>query len=196
MKYEKFEEIKTQRLILRKINYDDAECYYKRLSSNEDVARYMLWMPHQSQQQTHASIEKVIFKYESGACYTWGIALQDDNSIIGRIDLLRIDEEKASCSFAYMLGKEFWGLGYGTEALKAVFNFAFEKLEIKSIIADHISENIASGKAMQKAGMELVGSYASKYEKCGKSYDVDEYMITFDQWDHISKEKLNVETNN
>ncbi len=196
MKYEKIEQIKTKSLLLRKLSYDDVECYYRRLSSSEDVARYMLWIPHSSQQQTYASIENIIARYESGVCYSWGIALLDDNSIIGRIDLLRIDEKNESCSFAYMLGKEFWGQGYGTEVLNAVFTFAFEKLEIKSIIADHISENIASGKVMQKAGMQLVGSHASKYEKCGKSYDVDEYMITVDQWDHISKENTNAKTNN
>jgi len=62
------------------------------------------------------AIERIIARYESGNCYSWGIALADDNSIIGRIDLLRFDEQQNSCSFAYMIGSAYWGLGYGTEA--------------------------------------------------------------------------------
>ena len=182
MKYAKFEQIETNRLRLRQLSKEDVECYYKHLGSSEDVTRYMLWQPHQSQKETCESIENVMARYQNGNCYTWGIALAEDNTLIGRIDLLRFDEENNSCSFAYMLGKDFWGQGFGTEALKTVFDFAFEKMEMKSIMADHMSENIASGKVMQKAGMHHVKKHVSKYEKCGRDYDADEYLITYEDW--------------
>ena len=35
---------------------------------------------------------------------------------------------------------------------------------------------------MQKAGMRYVGKQASKYEKNGKTYDADVYMITAQEW--------------
>ena len=187
MKYASFEEIRTPRLLLRKINHADTECYYRRISGSADVAKYMLWQAHASQQEAYAAIEKVIARFENGSCYSWGIALAEDNSIIGRIDLLRFDETAASCSFAYMLGTDYWGQGYGTEALTAVFDFAFRKMQVKCISADHMRENVASGKAMQKAGMHYVKTIPAKYEKCGKVYDADEYTITSDEWLHGTK---------
>lgn len=182
MKYVEFEQFETENLILRKFRRDDVECYFNRIGSSEDVTKYMLWQPHKSMLESRESIEKILARYEAGNCYSWAIALQEDDSIIGRIDLLRFDETDSSCSFAYMLGKEFWGQGFGTEALTAVFEFAFEKMEIQTIIADHMSENIASGKVMQKAGMHYVTKHSSKYEKNENIYDADEYKITYADW--------------
>lgn len=190
MKYVEIEEINTEHLRLRKLRASDVDCYYNRIGSSEAVTKYMLWQPHKSQQESCASIEKILKRYAEGKIYTWAIALAEDDTIIGRIDLLRFDEEQSSCSFAYMLGKEFWGRGFGTESLKAVFEFAFEKMQIQSIVADHMTENVASGKVMQKAGMHYVTKHVSKYEKCGVHHDADEYMITIDEWKAKDEENI------
>lgn len=182
MKYTMFEQLETQNLILRRFRREDAECFFARVGGNEKVSRYMLWQPHKSLQESKESIEKILSRYEGDNAYTWGIALRSDDSIIGRIDLLRFDEKESSCSFAYMIGDEFWGQGFGTEALKAVLQFAFEKMEMQTVIADHMSENVASGIVMKKAGMHYVQNHVSKYEKDGKCYDADEYMITYKDW--------------
>lgn len=177
-----FEQIETNRLLLRKLRPTDVENYYERLGGSEEVTRYMLWKPHASIQESRESIEKVLKKYRENNGYCWGIALKENDSLIGRVDLLRIDEERKCCSFAYMLGKQYWNRGFGTEVLQGIFSFAFDKLKMQRITADHIRENIASGKAMQKAGMRYVGKQASKYEKNGKTYDADVYMITAQEW--------------
>lgn len=185
MKYAAFEELNTEHLRLRKLRTSDATCYYNRLGSNREVTRYMLWQPHKSLQESRESIDKVLNGYALGNTYTWAIVLPENDTIIGRIDLLRIDESQSSCSFAYMIGREFWGRGYGTESLKAVLAFAFDKMEMKTIIADHICANIASGKVMQKAGMQFVRKHSSKYVKDGKIFDADEYMISSEVWKHV-----------
>ena len=177
-----FAQLETSRLLLRKLRRTDAQYYYERLGSSEEVTRYMLWQPHKSPEESRKSIERILTKYQEQTCYCWAIALKEDDSMIGRIDLLRFDEQDNSCSFAYMLGKDFWNQGFGTEALQAVFAFAFEKLQVQRITADHMCENAASGKVMQKAGMQYVGTHPAKYEKCGKTYDADEYAITLDRW--------------
>ena len=182
MKYAIFEQLETENLILRKFKEEDVEYFFKRVGGSKNVTKYMLWQPHKSLKESRESIEKVISQYESGKCYAWGIALRSDDSIIGRIDLLRFNETESCCSFAYMLGEDFWGKGYGTEALKAVLKYAFEKMDMKKVIADHMSENVASGRVMKKAGMHYVQRHTLKYEKNGKYYDADECMITYEDW--------------
>ena len=110
-------------------------------------------------------------------CYRWGIALKEDDTLIGVIELLRFDEDTNTCSFAYMLGCDYWNQGYATEALGAVIRFAFEKLEIDRIMVDHMTPNAASGAVMRKVGMTHTGTELGKYEKHGRVFDAELYEI-------------------
>lgn len=182
MHYAEFEELHTARLRLRKLTMNDVPLYYERLGSSADVTKYMLFPPHRDISESVGSIEKALRRYREGKCYRFAIALRDRDELIGVIEPLRFDEEKNSCSFAYMLGKDFWGKGYGTEALTAVFAFLFTKMYIQRIEADHMAENVASGAVMRKAGMICQGIEPKKYEKDGMVHDAICYAITKEQW--------------
>ena len=177
MRFPEFENIQTDRLLLRDIRMEDVLEYYERLFGDGDVCRYLLFDPHQDISESMASIEKTLERYEAGKCYRWGIALQEDDSLIGIIELLRFDEETGICSFAYMLGSDYWNQGYGTEALKAVINYAFEKMDVDRIVVDHMTPNAASGAVMRKAGMTHTGTEQGKYEKHGQIFDAELYEI-------------------
>jgi len=182
MRYAQFEELNTPRLHLRKIRMEDASAYYTHLGSSADVTKYMLFQPHQDISDAVSSIEKNLRRYETGRNYRWVIAKKETDELMGVIDLLGFNEEESRCSFAYMLGKSFWDRGYGTEALEAVFTFAFEKMEMKRIEADHFAGNAASGAVMRKVGMVCTGSVSRKYEKDGIFHDAPQYVITRQQW--------------
>ena len=182
MKFPEIAELHTEDLILRKVRREDAPRYFERIGSRENVTRYMLFESHQDIRESVASVEKVLRRYQAGRCYRWAIALAEDNSIIGIIELLRFDEETGTCSFAYMIGDEFWGKGYGTQALKAALGFAFEEMGISTVEADHMAANPASGAVMRKAGMTYVRTDAGKYEKNGTVHDAHVYRITKEQW--------------
>ena len=182
MRFPDFQELQTSRLHLRKIDMADLEDLYA-FASSEAVTRYMLFNPHKSLADSVASIEKCLARYAAGRNYRWGIALKESNRLIGMIDLLGFQEAEGSCSFAYMLGEDFWGRGYGTEALHAVFQFGFNQMELRRIEADHMAPNAASGGVMRKCGMEQTGMYPGKYEKNGITYDAVCYSITREQWE-------------
>lgn len=172
----------TPRLHLRKLTRADVPAYFERLAGSRTVTEHMLWQPHKDAAESAASIEKVLQRYAEGTCCRWGIALREDDSLIGIIDLLNFDDASNTCSFAYMLGEDFWGQGYGTEAVTAVFDFAFTVLQADAIIADHFAENPASGAVMRKAGMHYVKRIPEKYAKDGVSHDAIEYCITKEDW--------------
>ena len=187
MKFPEVRPLETGRLLLRKLTQEDTVLYYWRLGSSEAVTRYMLFSPHQDISESVASVEKTLRRYEAGRCYRWAITRKGEDSLIGVIDLLRFDEESGSCSFAYMLGEDFWGKGYGTEALRSVFGFAFREMEVTEIIADHMSENPASGAVMRKAGMVFQRHLPGRYEKNGRTFDAEEYRITKSAWLEVGK---------
>lgn len=182
MEYASIKDLETHRLLLRKLHMGDVPAYFTRLGSSAAVTKHMLWEPHKDISESVASIQKVLKRYESGACYRWGITLREDDSLIGIIELLKFDEHSGTCSFAYMLGEHFWGQGYGTEAVEAAFRFAFQELKVSAIISDHFAENPASGAVMRKAGMQYVRTIPKKYEKHGTRHDAIEYRITKEEW--------------
>lgn len=182
MKFPVFQELLTSRLRLRKIRRTDLDAFYTRLGGSEAVTRYMLFQTHQSVDESRASIEKWLARYDGGKCYHWVIALRDTDELIGVIDLLSFDEAAGSAAFAYMLGRDFWNRGYGTEAVRAVFDFGFREMELEYIEADHMEENSASGAVMRKVGMTYQRTEPAKYEKNGCSYNAPVYRITRQEW--------------
>lgn len=177
MRYAEFQSIETQRLLLRQLRMEDVYEYYERLFGDGDVSRYMLFEPHQDIAESMASLERKLSRYGQKGFYCWGITRKEEDSLIGLVELLRFDEATQSCSFVYLLGCAYWNQGYGTEALKAVFSFAFEKLGIQRIQVDHMSPNRASGAVMRKAGMTHIGTEKGKYEKLGMKFDAELYEI-------------------
>ena len=177
MRFAEFHEIETDRLLLRQLRMEDVYEYYERLFGDADVSRYMLFEPHQDIAESLASLQRKLDKYEDGNFYCWAVAEKEEDSLIGLIELLRFDEEDDSCSFVYMLGCRYWNRGYGTEMLKAVFRYAFEKLDVGRITADHMAKNPVSGAVMRKAGMTHTGTVTGKYEKLGSVYDAEVYEI-------------------
>lgn len=182
MEYVAFAQLHTKQLRLRKVRREDAPQFF-RFAGSETVTRYMFWKPHADISESLSSIEKTLSRYAQGNCWRWGIALQETDELVGIIDLLGIDEATKSCTFAYMLAEEFWGRGYATEALAAVLGFAFDRLKLETVWAEHFGPNGASGAVMRKAGMKYTGTEPGKYEKNGISYDVPQYRITREEWE-------------
>ena len=177
MNFAELRELQTERLTLRRLSFDDLYDYYERLGSDGEVSKYMLFEPHQDIGETLALIEEALVRYEEENFYRWGI--ENEDGLIGVIELLHFDEESESCTFTCMLGKQWWGQGYATEALKEVFRFAKEELGVKKITADHMAPNAASGAVMRKAGMVQVGILPGKYEKHGQRHDAIVYELVF-----------------
>jgi RimJ/RimL family protein N-acetyltransferase len=181
MRFANFRELETEHLLLRKLQLGDVYEYYERLFGDADVSRYMLFEPHQSIMESLESVQEALKRYEEENFYCWGVELKEEAGLMGLVQLVRFEEQTSTCSFLYMLGCNYWNQGYGTEMLKAVFRFAFEELEVERILADSMTKNAASARAMKKAGMKLIGTEEAKYEKLGISYDAEVYEICNDR---------------
>ncbi|WP_064468310.1 GNAT family N-acetyltransferase [Lederbergia galactosidilytica] len=53
---------------------------------------------------------------------------------------------------AFWIGEKYWGKGYGTEAAKALIEFAFQEKKLHKVFARYFKSNPASGRIMQKVG--------------------------------------------
>lgn len=150
--------IHTSRLILRRFSLSDAPFMYANWASNPKVCKYMTWEPHQTIQESERLINLWVTSYQDPSSYQWIIVHKRTNTPIGAIGMtLKQDDKKLSgWQPGYVLGEDFWGQGYATEALHAMVNYFFDTTGIPTLYCMHANENIASGNVMQKVGFRYL----------------------------------------
>ncbi len=108
---------------------------------------------------------------ETGAAVTLAIVLREPGQLIGAIGL-RLVREFDKGELGYWVGKPFWNSGYATEAALAIVQFGFDELGLNRISATHFARNPASGRVMQKIGMQLEGTARQDVIKWGRYEDI------------------------
>lgn len=146
--------IRTERLILRPPQLEDAEAIFQRYAQDAEVTRYLIWSPHQSIAETEMFLRDCIAALDDGSRFLWVIIRNTDCSLLGMIEM-RLDGQQANVG--YVLARPEWGKGYMTEALRAVIDFAFSLPDVRRVWAVCDTENVASACVMQKAGMVKEG---------------------------------------
>ena len=92
---------------------------------------------------------------ETDQCYLFNIFRMDDHASVGNCDItthMRGDFQYARVG--YTIHNQYWGLGYGTKALKALINIGFESLDFHRLEAHINLDNLASKRVAEKAGMQ------------------------------------------
>lgn len=172
--------LKTKRLILRPFQLTDAPDL-QQLIGNYEVSKTLLIVPYpyvdgEAERFINSTLEETNRDTEMH----WAITL--DKNLIGGSGLKMKSEEK-TITVGYWLGKDFWGKGYMTEALREIINFAFQSTPAERVEACHFASNPASGKVMLKAGMKFTEIRTQCYETMEGKQDGLHYSISKSQWE-------------
>jgi ribosomal-protein-alanine N-acetyltransferase len=157
-----FPELETQRLFLRPLKLSDSSAWFE-IFSDARVMHYWSREPIKSLAESEALLQQELDWFESDSNISWGIALAESNRIIGKITLFQFNEQNSRAEIGYMLGHEHWGKGYMYEAMKAVIDYAFNKLELHRIEADTDPENLASLAILEKFGFQREGYFQERW---------------------------------
>lgn len=152
----KFPVIETKRLKLREIVKKDSEDIFSILSL-EEVTQYYGMYPMKHISQAEALIEKFKISFESGSGIRWGIALKDSNRIIGTCGFHNWNKRHFRAEIGYELNVEFWGKGYGKEAIEAIIKYGFDEINLERIEAIVYPENKTSEKMLNKINFDYEG---------------------------------------
>lgn len=183
MKYIGTHTIETERLILRKLTINDAYRAFENWCNKEDVDKYVLWKKHENVNVTLKQYENWVLEYDNPKTFRWIIEIKETGTVIGTIDVSSRFLRFGTCEIGYCYGDEFWNKGYGTETLKAIIKYLFEEAEADLICAEHMSNNPASGKIMEKSGMKYEGILRSRViDKNNKRNDLINYSITREEY--------------
>ncbi len=142
------ERIETARLRLRRPHPADAEPVFTRYASDPEVTRFLGWPRHDSIGQTRAFLE-----FSDGEWERWGagpyLIESKDGRLLGGTGLGV--ETPFRAATGYVLARDAWGLGYATEALRAMVALA-PAVGLGRLHALCHPEHVASRHVLEKCG--------------------------------------------
>lgn len=161
-------ELVGSRICLRPFKIEDSQDLFE-YASNEITMQYIDWGPF----RTVIEAENYIKNSNKGV-YEWAIELIQLKKVIGSIVVYSITTSN-TCEIAFIISQKYWNNGYATESINTLLLF-LSKIGIKKVYAKHVTENIASGCALLKAGFHVFNKYEKKFKlKTGEELNCIEY---------------------
>jgi [ribosomal protein S5]-alanine N-acetyltransferase len=146
--------VETERLLLRRWNEEDAAAVAP-IYGKAEVMEYIpggVWSPD----RTARAITRMRELDIGQGFGFYPVVVKSLGTIIGHCGLGRL-EQTPEIEVAYILDSPYWGQGYATEAVRAIFADAFSRLRISRIVAVAFPENVRSIGVMRAAGMAPAG---------------------------------------
>ncbi len=146
--------IETPRLILRKPAPQDAGAIFARYASDPEVTKYLGWPRHRSIDDTKAFLAFSDQEWERWPAGPYVIESRDGRQLLGSTGLAF--ESSVVAATGYVLARDAWGLGYATEALRAMVTLAHD-LSLERLYALVHPANAASVRVLDKCGFTNEG---------------------------------------
>jgi len=148
------ESIETSRTLLRKPILADAKKIFESYASNTEVTKYLSWKTHKTVLETHAFITTCLQDWQEGTAFHWVIEEKTSKDLMG---MVTVKHQGHKANFGYVLAKKHWGKGYMTEVAKEIVQLLSNEPSIIRIWAFCDTENSASCRVMEKAGLTKEG---------------------------------------
>jgi ribosomal-protein-alanine N-acetyltransferase len=147
-----FPELKTKRLLLRKMTMNDApEIFF--LRSDENVLKYIGKEPAGSIKEAEEFIERINAVVDANETIMWAITLGDNpGKTIGTICYWHLQPENYRAEIGFVLHPEQWRKGIMIEAILKVLEYGFGVMKLHSIEARISPENTASAAILEATG--------------------------------------------
>lgn len=151
-------EIVTERLLLRKITWNDLEDIH-RLHSMPEVDEFNTLGIPADLDETRELIRPEIESKKTGPqnSYTWRIIIKETGDFIGLAGLTLSRDKFRLGEIYYKLLPAFWGKGYATEVAKNLVLAGFDKFHLHKVEAGVALDNERSIRVLEKVGMTREG---------------------------------------
>ena len=155
-------EIPTRRLLLRPLRNDDAPDMYA-IYSDAKTMKYWSSRPIGELGEAARMVADDLNLQQGGSAAFWAIVLPRTGRVIGRFTLFYIDRQNRRAEVGYVINRQFWGKGYGTEVLAAMLETCFDRLELHRLEADIDPDNAASLALLRKFGFREEGRMRERW---------------------------------
>lgn len=144
---------KSKRLYLREFVLEDAIHFFK-MNLDEDVIKYTGDVAFKSEAEAALFLSKYR-EYKLYKMGRWAVCDKKNHAFLGWCGL-KYHPEEDFVEVGYRFYRKYWGNGYATESSKAVIFYGFNTLNIKTIYARVVIQNLASQRVIEKCGLQFI----------------------------------------
>ncbi len=156
---------------LRAIEREDIDRFV-RWFNDPEVRRYLLMYEPMSRAKEERWFEERLSRKDD-LLFALEVREGDRWVHIGNMGLHRIDWKNRVATLGIVIGeKEYWGKGYGTEAVKTMLRYAFHELGLNRVELETYSFNPRAQRCYQKAGFVREGIRRQALYRDGEFHDV------------------------
>jgi RimJ/RimL family protein N-acetyltransferase len=139
------------------------------------------WLPTEAQTRAMQQ-ERIEDRAQGDLRVMFGIQTKDGTPIglIGIRDLY--PHNRWAMLTAFIARPEYWGGGYGTDALLLLVDYAFDWLDVRRVWLLTMAQNARAMRQMEKVGFALEGRQREATWVDGEWVDVLAYGLLRDEW--------------
>ena len=124
------------------------------------------------------------FEKEDPNGFGFAIRTVDSERMIGTVGLDGIDWTAGNGWVGIGIGeRDYWGKGYGTEAMQLLLNYAFGMLNMRRVTLDVFEYNERAYRSYCKCGFKEEGRMRQWMQRGGERYDLIFMGILREEWD-------------
>jgi len=137
-----------------------------------------------SRAQIEAGRREWLDMVEQGKATGFSFGIQTkDGTPIGGMGFNWIDYYNRTANMGASIGEpEYWGGGYGTDALLLIVDFAFNWLDLRKVWLDTMGINVRVQRQMQKIGFVLEARLRDLFYVDGQPCDSLSYGLLREEW--------------
>lgn len=163
--------LSSERFQFRKMEESDIETYHAWRNDLDVMKTTNLSLDLYSLDETRQFVENIILHSASSKSYI--IEEREGNKPIGITSLINIDTKNRNAECIIDIGeKQYWGKGYGTEALKMLLEYAFLELNLHRVSLRVFSFNERAIHIYKKLGFMKEGVIRESLYRNGKWHDI------------------------
>ena len=115
--------------------------------------------------------------------FLFGIRTLEEDHLVGFIDLEGSMFPHGDAFVGIGVGeREFWGKGYGTDAMKVILRYAFQELNLRRVSLDTFEYNPRAIRSYEKAGFVHEGRARDFLYREGQRWDMLFMGILREEW--------------
>ncbi|MEH6951596.1 GNAT family N-acetyltransferase [Nitrobacter sp. NHB1] len=170
--------LETERLTLRKPTLADVKGIAA-LANDRRIAEMTRRLPHPYTQDDAVHFVRAVAGDSSETVFL----IEHNHTPVG---VAGVDwSEPDAPELGYWFGVDHWGLGFATEAARAVIDYTFETFAIDQMISGARVVNPKSRNVLEKCGFQWSGVELHRFRALGSSTPVDRFRLTRGVWSSL-----------
>lgn len=177
----------TERLVIRRFTPDDIQDVLGFVSQPSVAkATSQRILATKEGVREYIDLQNSYQPFEENKVFELAIERKEDSKVMGFVGMIFEGGELGE--MGWVLGEEYRGQGYATEAARALMDYGFRSLGLHRIHADTSTNNTPAWKVMERLGMKREGMLRDAVWEEGKWVDRYVYGILIDEWSDLDRQ--------